>query len=121
MSRYRASKMKALLDRTHLAISRLPIDEAEREALRQKADNYFTECGCSMGSFFLIASIAGLIFYVVFFAESILPPIWSIGLLFLAAIAGKLLGMAAGKISLFVLYRRLSLSGALKLQEELSK
>ena len=112
--------MKALLDRTYLAISRLQIDEAERDALRQKAGNYFNECGCAMGSFFLIVAIAGLILYVVVVAESILPPLWSIGLLFFAAITGKLIGMATGKIRLFLLYRRLSLSKAFRLQEELS-
>lgn len=53
--------MNDLFDRTHMAISRLQTDEAERDALRQVANNYFNECGCAMGSFFLIAAIAGLI------------------------------------------------------------
>ena len=113
--------MKDLLDRTHLAISRLQINEAESDALRQKAGNYFNECGCAMGSFFLIVAIVGLVLYVVVVAESIFPPIWSIGLLFFAAITGKLLGMATGKISLFLLYRKLSLSREFRLQEELLK
>lgn len=113
--------MKALLDRTHLAISRLQINEAESDTLRKKAGNYFNECGCAMGSFFLIVAIAGLVFYVVVVAESILPPIWSIGFLFFAAITGKLLGIATGKISLFLLYRKLSLSSAFRLQEDFLK
>jgi hypothetical protein len=112
--------MKAVLDRTYLVISCLDIDEAEKDALRQKARNYFNECGCVMGSFFLMATVAGLISYVVF-TESVLSLSWSIGLPFLAAIGGKLLGMAKGNVSLFLLYRRLSLSGAFRLQEQCSK
>ena len=107
------------LVKTNLVISRLRIDEAEREALRQEAENLFHECGCSMSSLFLIAAIAGLILHSVFFSENIVPPLWSIGLLFLAAIVGKLVGMAAGKIRLFLLHRRLSMTEAPRLQENL--
>lgn len=99
---------RAQLSKTNLAISRMPIDEAGREALRQKAGRYSNECGCSMGSLFLIAAIVGLLVDSVFLGGIIASPVWGTGLLFLAAITGKLVGMTAGRIRLSLLHRSLS-------------
>ena len=102
------------LSRINVAISRLQIDQAEREVLQRKAARYSNECGCSTGSLFLIAATIGLIVDAVFFAGNFGPSIWNIGWLLGAAMVGKLTGMIAGRIRLFLLCRRLTEPGALQ-------
>lgn len=88
---------------------------SEREELRpyaEKARAYRNECGCSMGAAFLAASIVILVIRSAVFHFAVngrwfMAIVHAIVLMLGAAILGKLVGIAAARIRLLLLYRDL--------------
>ena len=98
-----------ILDKIYFAISKLDVDEKIKAGYRQRAETYFNECGCSLGSFFLIAAFGFSMFYWLFFGA-----LTSFLLVFPAAIIGKFLGIGVGRIKLLLLFKKLSMANCVQ-------
>ena len=99
--------MKQLLSKTELAISRLQADEETRAGLSKRARRYFRECGCSMGAVFLLAALGTSLLQWRYFVKTSMPSIWNVLFIIMGAIFGKLLGIAIGRLRLFILFKQL--------------
>ena len=100
----------SLLARTDLLISRLRVDEETKVRHRERAEKYFSECGCTLGALFLIGSVIFLIFDRFVFSSSYFSLLTGFLFAVSAALIGKLLGIGIGRLRLFVLFRKLSRS-----------
>jgi hypothetical protein len=100
--------MQRVFEKAVSAVAALTLPEAEKEALRRKAHSLHNECGCSMGTYFVAGAIAGNCFHLAVIAETHLPSRWHLLFIFIAALSGKLLGIAIARARLFMLYRKFS-------------
>src|ERR1035437_8166060 len=91
-------------------LERIPNDNEQKICYVEKIKKYSNECGCSWGANFLMASIGGVIVYLIFYYD------WKntnpVKLILTAALAificsgiGKVLGIAIAKIKLQLLYK----------------
>jgi hypothetical protein len=98
-----------ILDKTYFAISELDVDEEIKATYRQTAEKYFNECGCSLGSFFLVVTLGFSIFQWLFVGG-----LATFLLVIPATIFGKFLGIGVGRIKLFVLFKKLSTDNSVR-------
>jgi hypothetical protein len=89
-------------------LARLPDGQPDSAAVRARAARHATDCGCAMGAAFLVAAVLIAAAYFVWYRTphpgSVL--IGAAGV-FLAAIAGKLVGLLLAAIRLALLKRKL--------------
>ena len=90
----------------------IPNDNEKKILYVERIKKYSNECGCSWGANFLMASIGGIIVYLVFYydwqnANPVKLSLIALLAIFLCAGAGKMIGIALAKIKLRLLYKSL--------------
>jgi hypothetical protein len=113
--------MRTALESSSLfEVSRLPNDAGERvnpephaepriEELRARLASLAAECGCTMGGIFLaIALVAALLHFLIRGGLGLQSGLAAGGLIFLASITGKLVGLGAARIRMVRLRRMLT-------------
>lgn len=95
------------LESAHTRISVLDLNLVDRQLMHAKADATFNDCGCTYGSVFLIISVVGLIVTSSSPGYSVPNLYISSGIVIAAALFGKIVGMAIGKLRFLILYSRL--------------
>ena len=89
-----------------------PDDEIQIRQAAEEIKQYSRECGCAMGSKFMIASIAIAGIYFGFIHRIALPRsiteiLWGLLFVFTASAFGKMVGIGVAKLRLAMLYRSL--------------
>ena len=100
--------MQSIIDKTYRVIAQLPAEEEIKSDYRKKASKMYNECGCSMGGITLVAAFAGIVLYWVFISHAWNALLKGVAVIFLISLAGKLTGIAIGRVRLFALYIILS-------------
>jgi len=101
--------MNKILGRLHALILQLPATDNDVVVYKERFHKYRTECGCSLGGAFCIASLLLCTGYNLINRN----PRWrtlliGLGIVFTSSIAGKFLGIGIARIKLLLLLRRLS-------------
>ena len=79
------------------------------EELRARLASLAAECGCTMGGVFLgIALVAAILYFLVTGAPGLQSGLAALGLIFLASVTGKLVGIGAARIRMARLRRMLT-------------
>jgi hypothetical protein len=87
-------------------IARLPADDPEKDALQARAAKYGRACGCSAGAAFLVASVLLSAAYFAAGGElGVRSGFACVVLVFVATLAGKLVGISLATLRLGLLRR----------------
>jgi hypothetical protein len=83
--------------------------EPRIEELRARLASLASECGCTMGGIFLaIALVAAVLYFLIRGGLGLQSGLAAAGLIFLASVAGKLVGLGAARIRMVRLRRMLT-------------
>jgi hypothetical protein len=93
-------------------LASIPNDDETKIRYVEKIKKYRNECGCSWGANFLMASLGGIIMYLIFYFDwqNVNPfkLILTVALpIFISSGIGKMIGIGLAKIKLQLLYKSL--------------
>ena len=91
-------------------LARVPEASIDKKYYQQTILKYRNACGCGSGAAFFLLALAGYLIFLFNQAGSLkqqIPELTLYGILivFIAGFVGKVLGLVAAKIKLYILYR----------------
>lgn len=81
------------------------LTEAERARWERRINRYSSVCGCKSSAWFLTIAVIGYLGFLLLAPDTMVPQGWSrlswgVGVVFIAGLIGKLIGLLAGSILL---------------------
>jgi hypothetical protein len=89
-------------------LARFPADDPQRATLEARAAAYSTDCGCKFGATFMAGALVSAAVYRAFAGLGLETCGIALAFVFVATIAGKLIGLFVASVKLAVLRRSLS-------------